>query len=101
MAFAHVGARLIDGLMSVVVFLTPAHAEPRASADASAMPLSVLVPIISNSCNAWVAPQIVDRGQPSYLQTEGRWEAKNRLTVASLFTIDLRRWRGTRRPRRV
>jgi hypothetical protein len=46
-----------------------------------------LVPIISNSCNAWVAPQIVDRGQPSYLQTKGRWESEIALNGASFFLL--------------
>src|SRR5882724_5701096 len=47
MAFAQVGARFILGLMSVVVFLTPAHADPAASAHASAIALKMLVRIMA------------------------------------------------------
>src|SRR5882762_7609980 len=47
MAFAQVGARFILGLMSVVVFLTPAHADPAASAHASAIALKLLVRIMA------------------------------------------------------
>src|SRR6476469_3751573 len=55
MALAQVGARLIDGLMSVVFFLTPAQATPAASAHASVIPLIALFPIIFTPYRFWVA----------------------------------------------
>src|SRR6185436_12469445 len=95
MALAHVGARLMEGLMSVVVFLTPAHAEPMASADASAMPLSVLVPIMVLSCNAGVAPSSFHQGSRPICK-QGAADRLNRPMISGTFLTDSRRWRGSR-----
>src|SRR6185503_7365001 len=95
MALAHVGARLMAGLMSVVVFLTPAHADPMASADASAMPLSVFVPIMVVSCECWGGALVVHQGSRRICKQRAA-DGPNRTMISGTFLTDSRRWRGSR-----
>jgi hypothetical protein len=63
------------GLTSVVFFLTPAHAEPTASANASVIPLVVLVAIIvaPANCFGWLPPiRYRTAAVLFYLQRRGR-----------------------------
>jgi hypothetical protein len=57
--------------MSVVVFFTPAHAAPAASAHASAIPLIVLVLIMVAPAIAWVDAPVVNRGNPLQFANAG------------------------------
>src|SRR5512141_2696978 len=75
MAAEHVGARLMLGLTSVVFFLIPAQADPRASTAASVIPLMVLIPIIvaPANCFGWLPPiRYRTAALPFYLQRRGR-----------------------------
>jgi hypothetical protein len=68
--------------MSVVVFLTPAHAVPAASAHASAIPLIVLVAIMVVSLRYKVdGPSSWNGAIPLFLQTEGRSGCKRTSAV--------------------
>src|ERR1700686_3093689 len=67
------------GLMSVVCFLMPPHAEATPSAHASVIPLKVLVAIMWLLPRiAWVGAPVVDRGLPIHLQARGRRASQNR-----------------------
>src|SRR4051812_50005456 len=86
MAAAQVGARFIDGLRSVVVFLTPAHADPAAIAHASATPLIMLVPIIVAPAIAGWLPLVVNRGDTkSFCKRRAVQPCKAELKRAKLF----------------
>src|SRR5205814_9908136 len=91
----HVGARLMAGLMSVVVFLTPAHADPAANAHASAIPLSVLVVIIVTPAMRVDAPRR-GAGQPPFLSKHRAVDAHKAELNSEIFLPDSLRWPGTR-----
>src|SRR6267378_3567058 len=86
MALAHVGARLIAGFTSVVVFLTPAHAVPAASAHASAIPLIVLVAIMVVSLRSKGGrPLVVERGNSTFFASRGPFWQQTRLCRRLFF----------------